>query len=723
MSKGTITSAAAQSIADSESAPVELKVDGLVLQRTSAGLAKSRPPGEIETAVYHTQAFITKVARAYSRDVAAGEIGYGGTSVADLERRNSKKFTTGLLYGRIQSGKTQGMILSTALAIDNGFKVVVILTSDSVELVEQTAQRFALLRSAGVMVYDITKKESWPSDANHIRENLHKLDKAFTIICSKNKHNLDTLTEFLKTVEAFKRPALIFDDEADQASLDTSARKRSKEVQNGGDADSIAKSAINEAVDSLRSTLDHHVFIQVTATPFAMFLLNGEDVMRPSFVHLLEPGTGYHGGDKFFGDEAVEFGKPPLVYVEEEEISELKNPAGDRIPEGLKKAVSYFVLTAAYDQSRPDADTTQTYNMLCHPSHTQDVHNMTREKIASYLGIFQRFMETGEGANSVQPYLNWAMHQLKMTIPDLPDFESLKGLVRLMIGVRQVLVINTEGSGYQPAPGLNFVIGGNIIGRGLTIENLLVTYYIRPTQIAQMDTMYQHARMFGYRSKIFPLMRVFLPSRLAARFRCIHDAETLLRSSLIDSEQEGAAIHVGQGLRPTRPNVLDQRFVVTYGPGAHVYPSMSPDYDRAGDKKYNEICKEISALVGGGSFNGYKEVPLSVIKDLIRAIDVHEDDDNAGSWDTKSIFNTLDSLEDVVDGKGAVCFRTMSRSTKNLPTGALYGDELKIAREFGKPVLFIIKDESLKARAHKFVYPTVVLPKSMMKIVSNKSVR
>src|SRR5204862_101366 len=136
-------------------------------------------------------------------------------------------------------------------------------------------------------------------------------------------------------------PAIILDDEADQASLDNNARRRSlakaaqeelklskKSKKEPEDPEDIAPTKIHELIANLRKVLRHHVFLQVTATPFALLLQNVSSSLRPRFTHLLEPGEGYTGGELFFsrhhlgeGDDEdnLKNPRPPIVYVEEEE--------------------------------------------------------------------------------------------------------------------------------------------------------------------------------------------------------------------------------------------------------------------------------------------------------------------------------------------------------------------------------------------------------------------
>src|SRR4029079_18457864 len=111
--------------------------------------------------------------------------------------------------------------------------------------------------------------------------------------------------------------------------------------------------------------------------------------------------------------------------------------------------------------------------------------------------------------------------------------------------LRQVEVLRINATTDTPSygPRVNFLVGGNILGRGLTIDDLLVTYYIREAQTAQMDTVWQHARMYGYRTALMPYTRVYLTGRLATRYKDIHESEEQLRE-LLRREMRGEEIPI-----------------------------------------------------------------------------------------------------------------------------------------------------------------------------------
>src|SRR5207237_3561079 len=113
---------------------------------------------------------------------------------------------------------------------------------------------------------------------------------------------------------------------------------------------------------------------------------------------------------------------------------------------------------------------------------------------------------------------------LRGTLSELPPLAEIVEQIRQRLPGRAVPVVNSANSPVDFGRSLNFIVGGNILGRGLTIENLLVTYYLRRAKTSQMDTVLQHARMFGYRQLLMPYTRVFLPDSLAATFHFSHVA-------------------------------------------------------------------------------------------------------------------------------------------------------------------------------------------------------
>src|SRR5258706_2339162 len=197
---------------------VEMMTDGPCLAGTldqleRGGAAKPMPRAALTKVKADALGLLEKVLEAYTTSVAHGEVGADGTALANPAPASSGRCPTGLLYGRVQSGKTVAMITFAAAAIDNGFRVIVVLTSDFVKLVEQTADRFAALD--GPLIKNALQSDNWNDDREHVKKHIGKHGVVF--ICTKNQQRLTALVDFLTAIGAAGYPALVLDDEADQA--------------------------------------------------------------------------------------------------------------------------------------------------------------------------------------------------------------------------------------------------------------------------------------------------------------------------------------------------------------------------------------------------------------------------------------------------------------------------------------------------------------------------
>ncbi len=88
---------------------------------------------------------------------------------------------------------------------------------------------------------------------------------------------------------------------------------------------------------------------------------------------------------------------------------------------------------------------------------------------------------------------------------------------------------------YERDPNLKAVlIGGNRLSRGMTLEGLTVSYYVRETPY--MDTLLQMGRWFGYRETYVDLTRLWTTPTLASWFRDIALREEELRTQIMQAE-------------------------------------------------------------------------------------------------------------------------------------------------------------------------------------------
>lgn len=682
-----------------------LCVDGPCLTGTLANL---KIPGAVEKIRADALDLLSRIVAAYEREIATGEVGANGTAKAGPSIPS--KPCTGLLYGRIQSGKTVAMIALVAAAIDNGFRVVVVLTSDNLKLVAQTTDRFAVL-DGPIAVDALTK--GWESDYRHIGKKIGTAGVVF--VCSKNKTRLDHLIGFLEEIGAPNHPALVLDDEADQATLDTNLAKSAKAVEKG-DEPFDPTAIYDRVVRQLSPTLRHHVFLQVTATPYALLLQSVGTKLRPTFVRLLEPGAGYTGGDSFFEAEHLEGPKPPLVYVPDSESSEIQGGATDA-PEGLRKAIAFF-LVAAGAQALSDPERARSgQNFLCHTSQLRVQHRNLEQMVRDYVDRTDEHLERGSGEAFTR--LQQAHDELRTTFPAVAPWEAVaQQISRRLIG-RKVLVFNAETDA-EAGKGMNFIVGGNIVGRGVTIENLLVTYYLRQPKTGQMDTMLQHARMYGYREQFMHLTRVFLPRVLAIRFHEIHVIETRLRRQLANADAgRPVVIQSAAGLKPTRSGVLDPTYIDAFDAGDHLYPQC-PELAMK-QKDYERIEQKIKALVGGdlGDEKLYYPIDYDVLLKLVAELP-YDDTKGFSSWIPGVLVRLLERHRGRCNGQAYLHTRRTKRQQDYFPTGALHGDVLKRLRQLDGPVVCAFRDDgALIPGAKPFWYPSLVLDAKMESVVVN----
>jgi len=690
------------------------------MERGDRGKAMSRQALE----AIRTQAaeVLESIIDAYATSVASGEVGADGRARASHDPPKGDRCPTGLLYGRVQSGKTAAMIVTSALAIDNGFRVIVVLTSNNLKLVEQTADRLGVLD--GPLVYSSLQAGggdyAWDRDRTHIQSFLGKLGAVF--VCAKEDGHLKSLIRFLQRIGAADFPALILDDEADHATPDTQtgARSRGRDVAFSSTTFRLVVENDNpaEAGLSLRETLPHNVFLQVTATPYGLLLQNLTNPLRPAFTRLLKPGQGYTGGEEFFA-AAGETAEPPLVYVDEHESTELaEGPA--TAPMWLSRSIATFLIGSTAHRLLTGAPPRAGYKYLCHTSASQQVHKTLAKLILDYVDALARDIATAGERALQRPEVSWALGEIFKTVKTTLDSRALTAELERLLPRRTMAIVNSSQGAQLKVDGrYNFLVGGNILGRGLTIDDLLVTYYLRQARVTQMDTMHQHARMYGYRESLMPYTRVFLPQTLAIRFRQIHEGEKALRELLSgDGSGRSIPVEVAGDLRPTRSNILDIGALSAYRPGQQVYP-VEPVHT---SKELGDSVQRLTSLVNRGFPGGlithkFQQVALSLVKEIISTVRTQEDD---GDWNSHALSQVLDATASRYASRAYLFVRDFARRSTTLSQGAISGEEQEQARSQNAPVLFMFRGAKGKPWESDIWYPTIVFSRDMPAVMFNR---
>ena len=271
----------------------------------------------------------------------------------------------------------------------------------------------------------------------------------------------------------------------------------------------------------------------------------------------------------------------------------------------------------------------------------------------------------------------------------------------------EVFRINSKSEAPAYGPRLNFLVGGDILGRGLTIDDLLVTYYIREAKVSQMDTVWQHARMFGYREAYLDYVRVYLPHRIGARFREIGEIENNLRRAM-DSGEGLALIQVPYRTRPTRPNALEAEVPKTLPFGRD---QINPHRVKK-DAESATVMRDLLTAAGVNIDNRDRSarptlVPMDTITRLLENVDVEVDD--PGLWHEDLVTALLKFYLEEMPGGCYVYVRELTTDSSRT-RGRLSGEEIAMLRATAGAAPAFVLLRYGDAASPEGWYPTLVMP-------------
>lgn len=482
----------------------------------------------------------------------------------------------GLALGYVQSGKTANFSALIAKAADVGYKLVIVLSGMDNGLRQQTQRRLdkelGLRRDEGVGEPEPGKR--WialtTADLNGdfrpgtIGPNVLQGNEHVLAVVKKNKTVLQRLVDWVDNRVPPGLPVLVIDDEADQASINTGGNRPQDDVDQDDTDEETDPSAINGLVRALLASFPRASYVAYTATPFANLLINHqaidrevwEDLYPKDFIVALPRQDGYVGAERLFGRSSLP-GDPEnridgldvIEFIGETDIAALV-PSNRQVEDfqpqlcpSLRTAFLDFILGIAARQHRSGKD--HPASMLIHTQHRKVVQNRMGELVSAYVTEFRQSWRYDR--NSIRPHLRdrWEItfRPLISSIDirkDIP-FEALEEFIdRLFRDPLAVLVLNSDSDDvldYEADPNLKAVlIGGNRLSRGLTLEGLLVSYYVR--RVFYFDTLMQMGRWFGYREDYVDLTRLWTTEELSEMFRDIALAEEELRGEIARYERE-----------------------------------------------------------------------------------------------------------------------------------------------------------------------------------------
>lgn len=489
----------------------------------------------------------------------------------------------GLVLGYVQSGKTTNFTAVAAKAADVGYKLIIVLTGTAENLRIQTQERldsdltlnndervapyWSRLTTPGELIErpdGSTRRKvgDFPTAPTATPEQaLASPNLASYAVVKKNVARLRNLHKFLSANSDLvaRTPILLIDDEADQASIDTSDAR-----------DAAKRSRINEWVLKLLS-LGRVAYLGYTATPFANLFVDPRfqegagtfDIYPRDFIYALpEPESGYFGSRRLFGAVADPEADPDeddggadvIREVSDSEASSLR--AGANVPAdtpaALADAIRYFLLATAARRRRSHAGEHST--MLVHTSSLTAVHRALLTPVENHLNDLKAALGVGNSRVLEELRSLWESEVGRFDPDEAAPFESfdevLGALPEVLDRVR-VIEENSYSSTRlvysQDGGDVFIVVGGNTLSRGLTLEGLVVSYFVRSS--TAYDVLLQMGRWFGYRPGYADLPRVWMTKELEDYFEHLARVELELRGEIERYEQDPDVTPLDLGVR------------------------------------------------------------------------------------------------------------------------------------------------------------------------------
>ena len=606
-------------------------------------------------------------------------------TVSNLLEKETNADCPGMLLGQIQSGKTGAFIRVIALAFDNQYDIAIVLTKGTKALAKQTYERlkhdfWEFIRNDDVQTCDIM----------HLPDNLTRYErqKKLIIVVKKQTHNMTRIIKALVDTypDLGQKRILIIDDEADNASVGYKVDPEDGVVQ----MNKIAKQ-----ISELREKVAKCNFLQVTATPYSLYLQPEEiraespeivfKPIRPAFTILLPVYPEYIGGDYYFeesdNDNSVAFFIYEEVPREELETLRRQDRRSFRLEEALtsprirvlRSAVMNFIVGACIRrvQQENNGQKSRKYSFIVHTESSRASHAWQEDIVEQIKTLLAHCLTLNQSL--LDSLLSQAFNDIKRSIEamklELPEFSKVKEkayeiirddhiMIARVNSERQIEELLDESGQLRLRTPLNIFIGGQILDRGLTIDNLIGFYYGRRPNRYQQDTVLQHSRMYGRRPKDDLAVTRFYTARIIydAMGR-IHELDTALRRAFQQEAQNNGVIFLqtdsSNQIIPCSPNKILISTTTTLRPSKRMLPvGFQTGYKSYIKKTIDKIDTLIDALIPKDNPEGPFLIDLNVAQEIL-----------------KDIFSTYEIDESIFIGDGLKAMRAsmefLSKNTEN----------------------------------------------------------
>lgn len=475
-------------------------------------------------------------------DIEAADVS-SSKIVSYLDPPGAKAFQTkGLVVGYVQSGKTTNFTAVIAKAADAGYRLFIVLSGIHNSLRRQTQDRlFQQLvdhhDEAWFLLTQPTHDFVSPGNATaYLSPDAHQ-----HVLCvvKKNATVLTRLTDWLASArrEVLDQcPVMVIDDEADQAT--------------------VATTSINPKIRSILRTLPKAAYLGYTATPFANLLIDpsAADLYPRDFIVTLPKPRRHFGTEMIFGrdevsDELGVDGYDMIRRVPDEDVPRVRPLARADVatfePEltpTLETAFRYFLMATAARRARDGASRDST--MLVHTTLSTRVHEQFRPLIdGARIALARRLSKQDETLHAELRH-QWETEHARVASAEFDlepvPFDVMRRELPGVVAECRVIIDNSRSEDrleYRAdEPVVAVAIGGNTLSRGLTLEGLTTSYFVRAA--SAYDTLLQMGRWFGYRRGYEDLPRVWMTDVLRRWFRHLAQVEWEIRRDIERYEAE-----------------------------------------------------------------------------------------------------------------------------------------------------------------------------------------
>lgn len=479
-----------------------------------------------------------------------------------LERESFQ--ARGLVVGYVQSGKTANYTALAARAADAGYRIVLVLSGIHDSLRNQTQNRLEreLTGHQTGGVGDAEIGHEWIAlttpDSDFKKQDVRILQSPapFLIVAKKHVKVLEKIDVWFKAAGRYlaNMPVLVIDDEADQASINTGGNRDPALREDDEESDDNAPSRTNGLIRSILNRAHAATYVAYTATPFASILVNpmasdrefGIDLFPKDFVVQLPRPRGYTGTEELFGVAAQ--GRDVLRDVPEEDVRVLRGATRRRrrsaaeivltdepssLPRSLTDALLAFCVVGAVREIRCRGlgKELPAHTMLIHVSMRKDDQARVAGLVTDQLDVWREALRQGQDITEIFRDA-WGDQKAGIEAPSSDD-DVIAEAIRVMRNLA-VLVLNSdtgEELDYENNPGRHVVaIGGNRLSRGLTLEGLTISYFLRTATMC--DTLLQMARWYGFRDGYEDLIRIWTTDGIARWFGELALVEQSVRDSI-----------------------------------------------------------------------------------------------------------------------------------------------------------------------------------------------